>query len=95
MMSVAPFLLKDQVRLVTHKQLVASVAYLEYRGIHLVTVADSNSVEETADERYHRVVGAVAHTRIHHFLFVCVLQARCHIYTVTGAVGMRQHGGVY
>ena len=94
-MSVTTFFIKVQLSLVADKQLVAAVPYADGRGVGLVTVADTDAMEVTADERRHTVGRAVGHTCIEHALLESVLHTGCHIHPVARPVGTCQHRGVY
>ena len=87
-MSIPAFLEKVEVALVAQEELVGAVAQTDAIGEGFVAVAQCNAVEVASQEYCHRVGGTVAHAHVHHFLFVCVGQARCHIGSVCHTVGM-------
>ena len=94
-MEVAPFLIEIQLGLVTHKELMGAITKTEGRSIYLVAVTQCHPMKYATNKCCHRIGGAVAQACIHHLLVMRVLQACRHIYTVAGAVGMCQYGGMY
>ena len=94
-MQVPAPLKQVQVCLVSHKQLVASVADVDGRRVDLVAVAEMDAVEVAAYQHCHGIRRTIPQSGVHHLLLMGVLQAARDISPPSHTVVTPQSRGVY
>lgn len=94
-MFILSFFIKVECSLISDEKLVAAVAHVDGRGVHLIAVAYVDAVEAAAHQHRNRVCGAVRHAPVEHFLVVCIDQPARHVASPGHPVGAQQHRRMY